>query len=303
MRSDSGGWKQTMIDALIRMRARPRIYATPFDRYRVSVARSVDDHREAFRLVHVAYAWLGIDTVGGETMRMLPQHVLPESTIFIARDEEDRLVGTMTATLDSPAGLPLDHDYPAELAALRRPEHRLVEYGALAVVPRCKHSGVTTLLTIAAHWFSRRYLGGTDAVVGVHPKVAPLYRALFNYRALGEEQQHAALEAPVLGMTHDMTTIEDWFAARFAGKSAAGLPFHRHFSDALPSCIEMPPGDDVPSLTRWKLSRAVFRRVFIEGSDRMRNLDARTRSQLRRWRSPRTIDDVPIAPRKELWAQ
>ncbi|MBW2733520.1 MAG: hypothetical protein JRH20_14125 [Deltaproteobacteria bacterium] len=295
--------KQGLMDRVIRMRARSTLCATPFDRYRVSVARSVEDHREAFRLVHIAYAWLGIEPVAGPDMRMTPQHVLPESTIFIVRDEEDRLVGTMTVTLDSAAGLPLDHNYARELTTLRQGERRCVEYGSLAVVQRCKHSGVSTLLTMAANWFSLNYLHATDVVMGVHPKAAPLYRAIFKFAPLGAVRDHAELEAPVQGMVQDLTTIEGWFRRNHRAKSTAGLPLYHHFFDELPSCIELPPVRELRSLARWKLPRAVFRRIFIDGSDRLQTLDARTRSQLQRWRSPMTTDDVPLQGWKEAIAQ
>lgn len=297
------GWKERAMDVLVRRRARSRLAATPFNRYRVSVARTVADHREAFRLVHIAYAWLGIDPVAGAGMRMTPQHVLPESTIFIVRDEEDRLVGTMTVTLDSAAGLPLDHDYPAEVAALRGPERRVVEYGSLAVVQRCKHTGVSTLLSLAANWFSLSFLRATDVVMGVNPKAVALYRAIFNFEPLGEPRHHAELETPVQGMVQDLTTIETWFRRHHRYRTSAGMALHEHFFDELPACITMPPVADLQSLARWKLSRPVFRRIFIEASDRIQTLDPRTRSQLQRWRSPRTTDDVPIRRWKEALAQ
>jgi hypothetical protein len=278
------------MDVEIRRRARPRLYATPFGRYRVSVARTVQDHRDAFQLVHVAYVWLGIESVRGPAMRITPQHVLPESTIFIARDEDGHLVGTMTVTLDSPAGLPLDKDYPEEIAALRGAGRRLAEYGSLTVVQRCKHTGVTTLLNIAANWFTREHLRATHVVIGVHPKAAPIYRALFDFSPLGKAQPHAELEAPVQGMVQDLATLEAWFRKHFAGASTAGLPFYHHFFDEVPACIDLPPSADLDTLARWKLPREVFRRVFIEGSDRLRTLDRRTRQQLQRWRSLETTN-------------
>ncbi|MBW2735356.1 MAG: hypothetical protein JRH20_23475 [Deltaproteobacteria bacterium] len=226
--------KQGLTDKLIRMRARPRLCATPFDEFQVSIAQTVEDHREAFRLVQIAYAWLGIESVDGPEMRMTPQHVLPESTIFIVRDNEGRLVGTMTVTLDSDAGLPLDHDYPEELKDRRGPKRRLVEYGSLAVVARCKHRGVTTLLTMAANWFSLYHLRATDVVMGVHPKAAALYRALFNFQPLAAARDHVELEAPVQGMAQDLATLEDWFRPRYGCKSVDGMSLHSHFFEELP---------------------------------------------------------------------
>ena len=294
--------RETVTDALIRKRARRSLCVIRPDEYRISVARSIEDHREAFRLVQIAYSWLGIEPVAGPELRMTPQHVLPESTIFVARDKEGHLVGTMTVTLDSAAGLPLDKDYPEEVAALRHPLRRLVEFGSLAVVARCKGSGVSALLTMAAYYFSIRRLRATDVVIGVHPKASALYRALYNFAPLAPARDHAQLIAPVQGMAQDLTTFEAWLRPRFRVLSAEGRPIHEHFFDTPPSCVEMPPVTDLLSLARWKLPRSVFRRVFIEGSDRIQTLDTRTRSQLSRWRSPLTTDDVPLPQPQEALA-
>jgi hypothetical protein len=298
--SREGGTQRLMAkvkDAVIRHRARPRLYATPFDRFRVSVARSSSDYREAFRLVQIAYAWLGIDGVSGPTMRITPQHVLPEATVFIARDEKGRLVGTMTVTLDSDAALPLDNDYPEALAELRAPGRRLAEYGSLAVIQRCKHAGVTTLLAMAANAFSLEVLKATHVVMGVHPKVAPLYRAIYDFSPLGKARSHAALEAPVQGMVQELETLEAFLRRHFCRLSEEGVPFYRHYFDALPRCVQLPPTGDIEQLARWKLSRPVFRELFVKHTDRLETLDRVTRAQLDRWRSPRTTEVETSATR------
>lgn len=286
-------------DKLIRTRARSRLYETPFDRFTVSAARSAADYREAFRLVQVAYAWLGIETVTGPTMRISPQHVLPEATVLIARDEAQRMVATMTVTLDSAAGLPLDKDYPEALAALRRPGRRLVEYGSLAVVQRCKRSGVSTLLSMAAHALATNHLGATHVVMGVHPKAAPIYRAVYDFAPLGPPRAHATLEAPVQGMVQDLATVEAFFQRHFPGKTALGRPLCRHyFVDGLPPCITLPPEGDLEQLARWKMPREVFRELFVDSSDRLETLDEETRKQLDHWRSPKTTEVLTGAFRR-----
>jgi len=271
------------------LRRKAALHQTPVDRYEVRIARSVKEYQDAFRLIHVAYVYQGIEPVRGMEMRITPQHVLPESTVFVAYEGET-LVGTMTVTLDSPAGLPLDHDYPEPLMRLREQGARMVEFGSLAVVRKCWHTGVTTLLNIAAHTFAWVVLEATHCVMGIHPRAAPFYDAVYNFAALGAPRPHAELDAPVQGMVHELAGIRHHMRRHFRRPMATGLTPGEHFTEQLPPNIRMPEGESLAQLARWKLPRAVFRELFIEQSDRLDSLDERTRQQLEGWRSLRTLN-------------
>jgi hypothetical protein len=225
--------------ALIRRRA--CMHKTPLDRFTVLAAGTVDQYLDAFGLVHAAYACRGICPPRGG-LRAMPHHALPEATVLVAY-ERDLIVGTMTVTLDSPAGLPLDADYPEACERLRRQGGRLVEYGALAVVERCRHAGVTTLLAMAAHWLSHRLLRATDCVIGIHPRAAPFYDAMFGFRPLGAPRDHAELHAPVIGMTYALDRMRSHLAHHFRRPLSSGLLPQAHFCDRLPACVRIAASD------------------------------------------------------------
>lgn len=246
--------RRLLLGALIRRRA--RLHQTPLHRFKVVVAGTVDQYLDAFSLVHVAYASRGICPPRGG-LRAMPHHALPEATVLVVY-EQDRIVGTMTVTLDSPAGLPLDGDYPEACERLRRQGSNLVEYGALAVVERCRHAGVTTLLSMAAHWLSHRLLRATDCVIGIHPRAAPIYDAMFGFRPLGAPRDHAELHAPVLGMTHELGRVRSHLARHFRRPLSSGLLPQAHFCDQLPASVQLTAGDldelgrGSPGLTRLR---------------------------------------------------
>jgi len=277
---------QRITDWIIRRRA--GLHRAPVDRYQVRIARTVAEYQDAFRLLHVAYVYEGIESVRGVDMRITPQHVLPESTVFVAY-EGDLLVGTMTVTLDSPAGLPVEQDYPKAIAALRQQGASLVEFGSLAVVKRCWRTGVTTLINMVSHWFSHEVLRATHCVIGIHPKAAPFYRAVYAFEPLGPARPHAELAAPVQGMVHELAVMRRHMRRCFRRPMATGLSPGEHFTEQLPPCIRLPGPLELRDLARWKLPRAVFRELFIERSDRLDTLDPATRQQLEGWRSLRTI--------------
>ncbi|MBW2527188.1 MAG: hypothetical protein JRI23_23605 [Deltaproteobacteria bacterium] len=282
------GLSQAYVDTQIRKRL--KLCETPLDRYQVRIARTAEEYRDAFALVHVAYAYLGIESVRKTALRITPQHLLPEATVFIAY-EGDQPVGTMTVTIDSPAGLPLDGDYPAELDRLRAEGLKLVEYGSLSVVHRCRHTGVPVLLAMAANcWAHAR--GGDQLVIGVHPRAAAYYRALYAFSLMGQPQRHQKLAAPVCGLTVPIERSIDHLRRTAAGLSAEGIPTWRHFVDCPPSCVDLTLRQPADPAGRDRLPREVFRTLFIQDTDRLETLDANTRDYLASVRSEATLGDT-----------
>lgn len=276
-----------ILDALIRHKV--AVHAADLDRYRVVVATTADVYRDAFALVHVAYASLGIERVGRRTMRITPQHTLRETTVFVAY-EGDQPVGTMTAFVDSPAGLPLDKDYPAELGALRAKGHRLAEFGSLAVVGRCRHTGVPALLAMAA-WFWLRTRTSADYVtIGAHPRAAGYFRALYGFQPLGPSQRHADLHAPVVALGGPMARSEAHVRRHLRAPSQEGIPAAEHYLLSPPACVELPQAEAELD-ERWKLPEEVFRELFVYESDRLETLDPVTRRYLGIQRSRLALGD------------
>lgn len=277
-------------DALIdrRIRSKAAIHHTPLDRYRVRIARDVHQHEDAFRLLHVAYAFQGIENIRSDKLRITPQHVLPEATVFVAYEGE-QCVGTMTVTLDSPAGIPVEKDYPEAIERLRNHGSTLVEYGSLAVVRRCWSTGVVVLLNIAATYWAIHMLEATDIVMGVNPKALPLYRSLYGFRPLGKPKQHAELTAPVAAMSLRIADGLAYTRKYWPKPMASGRTIAEHYAIELPECIEIPARLSSREVTRWKLPRSVFQELFINRSDRLDTLDPTTLAYLKRWRSDQTL--------------
>jgi hypothetical protein len=218
-------------------------------------------------------------------MRITPQHLLREAVVLIAYDDR-KPVGTMTVTQDSPAGLPLDHDYPVELTALRRVGARLSEFGSLAVEKHVRGAGVTLLLNMAAHFVARNIMRSTHSVIGVNPNAEGFYSALYDFRRLAEPRAHAELAAPVLGLVHECQRLGDFLSRHFVKPMESGRAVWEHYSVELPGCVVLQPeilhGD-------LRLPRAVFREVFVHRSGKLQSLDAATRRYLDQQRGPDTV--------------
>lgn len=276
-------------DALLRRHAR-KMMSTAFDGdYTVSIARTVDEYEDAFRLVRIGYVYQGYLPMRSPELRIYDQHVLPESVVLVAKHRGD-VVGTMTLTLDSPAGLPLDKDYPEELAELRRGGEKLVEYGALTVLRPHQKSGVTVLMNMAATWLSHNLLGAERVVIGINPKAIAWYRAAMTFSTFTAPRNHADLEAPVVGMTQDLEENRAFQRRCFRQPLSTGLMAHEHYYEKLPEQIEKPPVKTLEQLNRWKLPRDVFRALFVEHTHHLVDIDRPTREHLEQFRSARTLE-------------
>lgn len=274
-----------VVDPWIRRKA--RFESIDLDRFEIRLARSTREYEDAFRLVHLAYAFQGIEPLRRLDLRITEQHVLSEAVVLVAY-ERDRLVGTISITKDSPAGLPLDKDCGDELAALRRKGARLSEVGSLAIVRRCWHSGLMPLLGMAAARVGFRVHGSSHNVIGVHPKAVDFYRAIWKFGPLGKARQHADLDAPVIGLIHECSAVQAHLSRCF--RSSRGLrPLEYTFADKRPVGLDLPEdvaGEDWP---RLRMSRDVFRSVFVEQSNRLAELSTGTLQYLRSQRSEDTI--------------
>lgn len=104
----------------------------------------------------------------------------PDTTIFIARRRSTReIVGTLSATLDGPKGLPADEDFPGEIARLREGGETLYHIWRFAMDPEAEDCQIDiTYALISLTLFSERFAGCECSTAIVHPRHVPFYRTL-----------------------------------------------------------------------------------------------------------------------------
>jgi len=271
----------------------------------VDVATDVETYLAAFRLVHEAYLGRGWITPQPSGLWVTPHHMLPESTIFVMR-KGDACLGTVALIEDSMMGLPIDHTYPVETASLRTTGGRLVEVGSLAIVPEIRGSGLVALLMGAMWRYARERLHASDLVIAVSADADQYYEALFHFLTYTPVRHYEGFGTTATAKDYDpVVGLHQNIAAAMAFSDGCWkLPPEGCFN--IRSLIEMPfPAtfEHVPpphlaeaELTRYKLSRAVFQRLFDEHTGLLANLDARTRAYLSRSRSRDTLQ-LPFDPR------
>jgi hypothetical protein len=221
---------------------------------RVDVARDLRSLCEAFAVLHRAYAGRGL--VGhGAGVRVTPHHLLQESLVLVVRRDEE-IVGTATVTRDSPAGLPLDRDYGAELATLRRRGATLAEIGSLGVDAHARGQVVVVLLSLAALWIGRRITGASHCVIGVHPRVASYYERSYGFSALGPVKVHAELDAPEIALVHDTHAFIDKLEAEDIEVAEGSLA--DAFAEGELAWLDVPAEVRPGAVSSWRLPEPVF---------------------------------------------
>lgn len=169
------------------------------------VARSLDDVLSAWQMVYTAYRRKELINPNPYRIHTAPQALSPHTAVIMGC-LGPLTVSTLTAYVDSPAGLPLDRVYPEELQGLRGQGRTLLEVGLFA--DRRKHLARTAealfQLMRFAFYFGLQ-LGMTDFVIGVHPRHARFYVRALGFDYWGDEKTYAAVrDHPVVLLRGDI---------------------------------------------------------------------------------------------------
>lgn len=223
---------------------------------RIERACSLDDLREAYRLVHEVYAQTGYIRPEPCRLRMRMFETSPEMATFIAK-VDGRVVGVISIIGDSPElGLPSDAAFKADLDALRVRGARLCEATNQVVIEKYRKSAVATELMrcAVAHLTT---VGYGEVVATVCPSHYGFYQ-LMNFRQVGTERSYSdKIHDPVVALSMDANQYR---------RSASGLDeagqFMHHFMAAGNHFLKH-VGRWEAEAQRCFLKRDLLRRLFI----------------------------------------
>jgi hypothetical protein len=179
------------------------------------IANSETELKGAFRLLHDAYVREGYMTPSSSGLRVTPYHLLPETVVVVAV-LEGRVIGTLTLIPRTAFGLPLEKCFDLRIDS----SERVVEISSLAVAPEFAGDRGQILFPLMKfnYILNRDYLETRFEVVGVNPKMVPLYEALLLFTALktGEPRPYAFVnQAPVVPMMFPLKDAENLFARAY----------------------------------------------------------------------------------------
>ena len=170
---------------------------------RIARAATLEDLRQAYKLVHRVY--LGTSYIEPEAgdMRLRIFETSSDTATFVAKFE-GRVVGVLSVIRDTPeVGLPSDNAFKEELDVLRAQGKRLCEVTNQAIEPEFRKTALPTefMRCALAHILN----SGLDlAIAAVSPSHHGFYD-LIGFRKIGSERSYSEkLHDPVISMSLDM---------------------------------------------------------------------------------------------------
>lgn len=196
------------------------------DSLRFKIASSREELEAAFRLVHVAYVRSGLERVKASGMRITPYHLLPTTTVFVAKLGE-QVVTTLTLVLDGDRGLPMEAMYAEQVAQWRSEGLKLAEVTCLADRRRDFRRFLPSFCRLTRLMAQFARLQGVDQLLAaVHPKHARFYERILGFKSAGGMQQCPYVQ------NRPATAV----SLNFADARREGNPcYDRYFGEPIPA--------------------------------------------------------------------
>jgi len=174
-------------------------------------ARTSEELRDAYELVHDVYVEQGYIPPSLTGLRLRAFEALPEMCTFIA-EEDSQVVGVMSIVRDMPEmGMPSDKAFHPELGALRRQGRLLSEVTNLAIRSGYRKTSVFFDL-IKPCWAQALSWRCDHTFIAVSPEHIPFFRDVMQFAPYGDPRDYSKeVEDIVVGMLLDYHTAPQQF--------------------------------------------------------------------------------------------
>lgn len=199
-------------------------------KYEIIVARTLEERKRAWRMVHISYLEKGYARPDGDGLWCGLYDALPQTTTFIvSRDGTD--VATLTIVFDSMVGLPADSLYRDELDKLRTKGRRLCEIISLV----SRESDRKQCVEVLKHMFKFAYLmacklvDATDFIITVNPHHSAFYEKKLLFRREGDVRFYEKVNgAPAALLVLDLDEAPGRYIEHYGNAEGS---FGHHFLD------------------------------------------------------------------------
>ena len=178
--------------------------------YTFKIASSRKELFQAYRLLYEEYRKAGYVKPKASKTLFTKYHLLPDTTVFIAK-KENRIFSTATIVYDSPeTGLPMDCLYAEELANLRNNHRKILEIASLASEKSLTGFHIATNFTRLLFLYSI-FQNINDICIMVNPRHVAYYARYFPITVFGEEKYYPKVNALAVGLRVDVDKVRDFF--------------------------------------------------------------------------------------------
>lgn len=209
---------------------------------RFEIAANCDDLKAALTLVQKNFQREGYTRATKNGLRLTPYHLLPETLVAVAKQGE-KVVATVSLVPRTEFGVPLDSCFP--LDEFLKDKGRVVEISALAVDPDVRGQQGEVLYNLMKFMYHCNVdvVRANTEVIGVNPKMTPLYEAILLFEPIPGTQRvdyDFANGAPVVPMYFSLDTATTAYS-----KAYDRLPPRQNLMDFF--LIPPPPQFTLPS--------------------------------------------------------
>jgi hypothetical protein len=159
---------------------------------RVYIANQPELRQKAFELLYKLYSKMGIASNEPNGMWLSIYDALPETSTFVAEDDQGEIAGALTLVFDSPIGLPADALYKEEIDRLRCSGRKICEIISLGINDTAKGSvKLLAGLFYCAYLLSWCSKNSTDFVITVHARYEKFYCRNILFKKIGALRNYA----------------------------------------------------------------------------------------------------------------
>ena len=177
---------------------------------RYQIAATMTDREAAFRLVYRVYRQCGLQQVNADQIRVLPQHLLSTTQVFVGK-AGDEVVSTVTLVVDDARhGVPMEAVYQRPIAQRRALKIRFGEVCCFADRSRRFRNFLRQpceLTRLMAQY--ARSQGVEQLLVAVHPRHARFYTRMMGFEPIGPVTSYpGARHQPAIALCLDFERID-----------------------------------------------------------------------------------------------
>lgn len=239
-------------------------HAWPSPALEIKIAQTEEELTTAYRLLHDSYVDAKFMDPHPSGMRVLPQHMLPQTTTIVAKWDGE-VVATISVIRDNPLGLPMDKIF--DLSSRRRGGKRLAECSSLAVDPRFRGRSSIALFPLLrfAYQYARRSFGVHEFVLAVNPSTVDMQLAFMCSEKLEESAKayDFVKGAPAVGFFLDFDEVERHWHQVFAHRPAHSN-FHRYWTEIPSDPRNCLPQSQLSSAADPILTPELLKNFFLE---------------------------------------
>lgn len=182
----------------------------PSSSLEIKIADTEEELASAYKLLHDSYVASGFMNPDPTGMRVLPQHLLPQTTTIVAKWDGE-VIGTLSLIRDNPFGLPLEKVFNVE--DRRQNGRRLAEVSSLAVDPKYRGQVSSALFPLFrfVYQYARDCFGIHEFVIAVNPSMVDLYLGFMCFERLKSKAKSYDFVkgAPAVGLNLNFETFPE----------------------------------------------------------------------------------------------